>query len=149
MCEVFYPYTWFFTNFAVYLTYGGGMPLMYLLGFIFFLVSYICYKWLFVDFYRKSYGFDEKIPVYSVKLMKYALFAHLAMNLFMFTNKHLLTPSDYDTDMHYRPSMEPTGQFLRKRFDTPSAKIVLYFTLGISVFYVFYKCIVLTCMSIF
>ena len=83
--------------------YGAVMPLMYLFGLIFFALSYVVYKWLFVKYWRKSYGFDEEIPLYSTRLMKWALFVHLIMILFMYTNKRLLTPKDYDTEIHYRP----------------------------------------------
>jgi len=75
--------------------YGGGIPLMYFLGFLHFVCGYLAYKFLFVNFYRKSYGFDEEIPLYSVRLMKWAIFLHISMNLFMYTNKRLLTPDEY------------------------------------------------------
>ena len=29
LMEVFYPYSWFFTNLLIYYMYSGGMPIMY------------------------------------------------------------------------------------------------------------------------
>jgi hypothetical protein len=79
------------------------MPILYILGFIFFFGSYMTYKYLLITFHRTSYGFDEEVPMLSVGLMKWALFFHLIMNLFMYTNVRLLTPPGYDTEIHYRP----------------------------------------------
>jgi len=56
---VFYPYSWFFTNFLVFMTYGGSMPIMYILGIIHFILAYLSYKFLFVWHNRIAFGFDE------------------------------------------------------------------------------------------
>jgi hypothetical protein len=61
--KVFYLYATMFTNFLVYMTYCGSMPFMYILGFIHFILGYLAYKWLFFEFHRKAYGFDEQIPL--------------------------------------------------------------------------------------
>lgn len=87
------------------------MPLMYLLGFIHFVCGYWAYKFLFVDFHRRSYGFDEEIALWSIYLMKWAIFFHLLMNLFVFTDKRVLTPPEYNPYIHFRPAGEPVGQF--------------------------------------
>jgi hypothetical protein len=149
MIDVFYLYIWFFTNLLVYMTYGGGMPLMYLLGFIHFALGYLAYKYLFIDYHRKSYGFDETIPLYAVSLMKWPLFFHLLIILFVFTNKRLLTPKDYDTEQHYRPPMEPADQFFERRFDNASNQLVLYVVVIILVVFVLWKYIILTIYQIF
>jgi hypothetical protein len=139
--QVFYIYTWFFTNYLIYYTYSGSMPLMYGLGALHFFLGYLTYKFLFIDFYRKTYGFDEEIPMYSVRLMKYGLLFHLCFNLFMYTNKRILTPAVYDVDIHYRPPSEPLSRFFKKRFDIMSSKSVLFFFIIILVCYCIYKCI--------
>ena len=79
--KVFYWYAWFFTNLMVYLTYGGGMPLMYPLGILFFILNFYVEKFLFCCFHRKTFGFDESLPNRSVKLMKWGIFLHLLMRL--------------------------------------------------------------------
>ena len=120
--------------------YAGGMPLMWVLGCLFFGCSYLVYKWLFVDFHQKTYGFDEEIPLYSVRLMKWALLFHLLMVLFMYTNKRLLTPAVYDQYIHYRPRADP--EFFDKRFDTISSASVLYLVIFVIVFYILYRILV-------
>jgi len=89
--------------------FGGGMPLMYALGFLHCTLAYWAYKWLFVDFYRKSYGFDEEIALWSIYGLKLGIFFHLLMNLFMYTDKRVLTPPVYNPEIHYRPPGEPVG----------------------------------------
>lgn len=102
LVQCFYIYLWFFTNFLIYYSYSGSMPLMYGLGALHFFLAYLSYKFLFIDFYRISYGFDDDIPKYALGLMKYGILFHLVFNVFMYTNKRILTPSVYDTDIHYR-----------------------------------------------
>jgi hypothetical protein len=137
--KTFYWYAWFFTNLCIYLTYGGALPLMYPLGVIFFMLMFYVNKFLFTRFHRKSFGFDETVPSYSVKLMKWALFFHLLMNCFMFTNKRLMVPPDYTTEEHYRPAMEAPPIFFQRRYDTLSSQAVIYVFLLVIVLYIFYR----------
>ena len=116
---------------------------MYFLGAIHFLMGYLSYKYLFIDFNQKTYGFDEEIPLYSVRMMKFGLLFHLLMNTFMYTNKRVLTPAKYDRDIHYRP---PGGKGMGARFDTTPAFIVLMVTILTIVLYLVFLTIKLTCI---
>ena len=140
---VFYVYSWYFTNLLVYYTYGGAMPLMWLLGALFWILGYYCWKFLAICFYRKTYGFDEEIPLYAIGLMKYAVLVHLCMIAFMYTDKRILTPPGYDEEIHYRPQNQPLGELLGKRFDTTTNNFVLTFCILVCAFYYVYKCIVM------
>jgi hypothetical protein len=146
--QCFYLYVWFFTNYLIYYTYSGSMPLMYGLGALHFFLAYVSYKFLFIDFYRISYGFGDDIPRYAVGMMKYGIFFHLMFNLFMYTNKRILTPAVYDPMVHYRPPLDNAGRFLRSRFDILSARSVLWFFILIMIGYCIYKCIVVPIMYI-
>ena len=117
------------------------MPLMYVLGFFHFTISYFVWKWLIFTFFRKSYNFDEMIPMYSVRLLKYAVLVHLLMIIFMYTNKRLLTPYVYDEKRHYRPPKEPGDRFFNRRYDIFTAKLVLWLSICIVIVYLIYKCI--------
>lgn len=140
--QCFYIYLWFICNFFVYLSYSGSMPLMYGLGALHFFLAYVSYKFLFIDFYRTSFGFDDHIPKYALGLMKYGVLFHLVFNVFMYTNKRILTPAIYDADIHYRMPNENPGRFMKRRFDIFSARSVLWFTLIILICYCIYKCII-------
>jgi hypothetical protein len=101
----------------VFMTYSAVMPIMYILGALHFVLAYICWKFLFVWYNRTSFGFDEVVPLFSVRLMKWGLFLHLVFNCFMLTNKRVLTPPNYTTDDYYRPLGEPADKFFNRRFD--------------------------------
>jgi len=143
MMAVFYVYSWYFTNYLVYYMYAGAMPLMWLLGIIFWVLGYISWKFLTICFYRKTYGFDEEIPLYAVGLMKYGVLFHVCMITFMFTDKRILTPPDYDEMVHYRPVNERIDMLLARRFNTATNNFVLTFSILVCVFYYIYKCIVM------
>ena len=114
---------------------------MYILGTLHFILAYLSYKYLIVDFNQKSYGFDEEIPLYSVRMMKFAVLFHLLLNTFMFTNKRVLTSAEYDRDIHYRPL---GGKPLGDRFDNFPAFTVLMVTIITIVLYLIYMSVVST-----
>ena len=116
--DVFYPYSWFFTNLLVYFTYSGAMPIMYILGTLHFYLAYHAYKFTFIWYNMTAIGFDDYVPRVSVRLMKYAVFIHLLFNIFMYSNKRLLTPANYTTDEHYRPSSISFSNAMSRRFNT-------------------------------
>ena len=123
--------------------YGGAMPIMYVLGFFHFLICYWVWKWLLFTYFRKSFNFDEMVPMYSISLMKYAVFVHLLMILFMYTNKRLLTPAGYTPKIHYRPPKEPPHRFFRKRYDIDSTQVVLWMAIIIVASWVIYRFIIM------
>jgi hypothetical protein len=143
MMAVFYLYAWFFTNLLVFYTYGGAMPFMYALGVIFFGLSYLVWKFLAICFYRKTYGFDEEIPLYSVRLIKFGILFQLCMITFMYTDKRVMTPPDYDEVIHYRPEMLSMAQVYGRRFDTSSNFFILVYALSFCALYCVYRCIVM------
>jgi hypothetical protein len=146
--KVFYWYAWFFTNLMVYLTYGGGMPLMYPLGILFFILNFYVEKFLFCCFHRKTFGFDESLPNRSVKLMKWGIFLHLLMNVFMYTDKRLMAPVGYDTDQHYRPTLEPPAAFFRRRYDNLPSQAVLLVFVGVCVLYIIFATCIRPCSQL-
>ena len=86
--------------------YCPAMPVMYLIGLIHFTLAYWVYKYLLIDYFRKSWNFTEEIPLYALSLMKYVLFIHMCMIIFMYTNKRLLTPANYGPSDFYMPLLE-------------------------------------------
>ena len=101
--------------------YSGAMPIMYLIGLIHFTLAYWVYKYLLIDYFRKSWNFTEEIPFYAISMMKYGLLIHLAMICFMYTNKRLLSPSIYTPTDFYRPRAEAPNVFFKRRYDTVAA----------------------------
>lgn len=71
----------------VILTYCSGMPIMYVNGFIFYLVTYCVNKYLLLSFYQKSRTLTRSIPLFIAGTLKYGIIIHLAMSMLMLTNK--------------------------------------------------------------
>jgi hypothetical protein len=145
--DSFYPYSWFLTNMFAYMTFAGPMPMMYLFGILHWYLSFWAYKFLFVWYNRKTPGFDETLPVWSIYLLKWALFLHLLFNLFMFTNKRILSPPGYTEEPHYRPKGEPVGKFFARRFDAGSSQMVFLMFIVICVCYLIYATIIIPCRN--
>lgn len=114
---LWYLYAWFFTNILIYFLYGGGMPLLYIFAVLFFTTSYLNYKYLFFNWNLTADMFNEDMPIRSIALIKWALLLHLTMSLFMYSNKKLMTPSDYTPEEHYSPKQESASRFFSRRFD--------------------------------
>lgn len=111
---------------------------MYILGIIHFILGYWVYKYLFFRYNRKAYGFDEAIPMYTMKLMKWGIFLHLLFNTFMYSNKRLMTPENYDTTTHYRSKNAPLGIFFSRRFDIlPNLSVLMLFILVVVLYSIF------------
>lgn len=144
--DVFYPYSWFFTNFLIIYMYSGGMPIMYLFGAIHTMLGYLIYKFLVLKCYRRSYNFDEEIPLYAVSLMKWGIFIHLLMVCFMYSNKRMLTPPDYDEEMHWRPKFLSPSVFMNRRFDYWAPRVVFIAAVSCCIFFLLYQCIYAICV---
>ena len=66
--------------------YTGGMPILYLIGLIFYTVTYMVNKFLLINYYQKSRTLTMHIPNFTVKFLKYGLLLHLLSSCFMLTN---------------------------------------------------------------
>jgi hypothetical protein len=71
----------------VVIMYSSGMPIMYLNGFIFYLVTYLINKYLLINFYQKSRTLTRSIPIFTVSFLKVGILLHIATASFMLTNK--------------------------------------------------------------
>jgi hypothetical protein len=80
--------------------------------------------------------------------MKWGVLFHMAMSTFIYSNKRLLTPIGYTTEMHFRPKGEPPKHFFKRRFDNSQAFSVALITLLILFVYFFWRTIVVTIINI-
>ena len=70
----------------VLLMYSSGMPILYLIGTVFYLVTYWVNKFLLINYYKKSTTLTRTIPLFAMDFMKYSLFMHSIVSLLMLTN---------------------------------------------------------------
>ena len=79
-----YTYLW------CVMTYSCGMPILYPLAFLFYMVLYIVYKFLLIKFYQKTTKFNEELPLFTVNYIRLAIVWHCIGSLFMISNTDLL-----------------------------------------------------------
>lgn len=73
----------------VLLTYSSGMPVLYVVGAIFFFMTYLANKVVLFKFYQKSLDLNRVVPQYSMQFLNFILFIHITSGCFMLTNPSL------------------------------------------------------------
>jgi len=146
--KIWYLYAWFFSNLWVYYLYSPGMPLTYILAAIFFMVSYLVYKWLFFSWYQTAFGFNEDVALYSVGLFKWGLFFHLLMAMMIYSNKRVLPPEGYGPEQYRRPEGQPVGEFFGSRFATSAAITMAIVFFVVVICYLVWALVIKTILTI-
>lgn len=85
------------------LCFSAGLPILYPVAAISFLVLYGVYKMLLLKYYAKTTQFDEDLPVRSIDYMKYGIIFHMIVGSFMFTNSAVTAKAEQTelfTDLH-------------------------------------------------
>jgi len=72
----------------------SGMPVMYMIGAVFYTVTFIINKVLILKFYNKSRTFTRTIPLFSSDFFKYGLILHMFMALIMLTTPEIFETKD-------------------------------------------------------
>ena len=82
----------------VIFTYSSGMPVLYVIGILFFTLTYFVKKVVLFKYYQKSLTIDRLLPLQVTQMFNTALFLHLAFGCFMITNHMLYSTNDGPTD---------------------------------------------------
>lgn len=70
--------------------YGPGIPIMYVISMIYFVVAYWSDKILILYFHRKPLFFDELLSLEISWWFKIGLLLHLVAGILMFSNSKIL-----------------------------------------------------------
>ena len=70
----------------VILMYSSGMPILYLIGSIWFFCTYNLNKMFILKYLQRTITMNRIIPVFSIDLLKAALTIHMINALMMLTN---------------------------------------------------------------
>lgn len=111
----------------VCLSFSAGMPVLYVVAFVFFAVTYLINKVLLFQFYQKTNTLNRVVPNFSLSLLNNAIFIHLVLGCFMYTNESIFETNNHprkevdfhfiDTDEMDKKAHEPgTMQIFYKRF---------------------------------
>ena len=79
-------YSRMMSTFFVIITYSSGMPVLYLVGIIFFIMTYAMNKLLLFKFYQKSLTLNRVVPLKSMEFLSTGIFMHMIIGCFMLTN---------------------------------------------------------------
>ena len=73
----------------VIITYSSGMPVLYLVGSLFFCVTFIVNKALIISFYQKTLTLNRVVPNFSMQFLNISIFIHIIIGCFMLTDPSL------------------------------------------------------------
>ena len=111
----------------VCLSFSAGMPVLYVVAFVFFAVTFFINKVLLFQFYQKTNTLNRVVPQYSLTLLNNAIFIHMVLGCVMFTNESIFETNNHpkkELDFHFvdvdtleKKSEEPGPlQWAYKRF---------------------------------
>ena len=78
--------------------YSGGMPILYIIGFVFFGLTYIVNKLVLFRFYQKTLTLNRLLPMQIKYLFNTAICLHLFFGCFMVTNYALYRTDKLPSD---------------------------------------------------
>jgi len=71
--------------------FSAGLPMLYPIALLNFVILYWVYKGLLVKFYKKTVAFNQGLLYSGIRYLKFAIWFHLVMSCLMYTNHGLLT----------------------------------------------------------
>jgi hypothetical protein len=72
------------------MTYGSGLPIMYLISMIYFFTCYWFDKFLIFHHHSKPHYFDEQLSLKITNWFKLGVVLHLIVGILMFSNAKIL-----------------------------------------------------------
>ena len=77
----------------VIFVYSSGMPILYLIGALFFTLTYVKEKFLIIKYHKRTdVSLNKDLPLYTLSLLRLTIIAKMLMGIAMFTD-----PQIFDT----------------------------------------------------
>ena len=70
--------------------YSSGIPILYPIAALFFLVTYITDKWLLFRYYARPPMYNSYLPRKTLEWFKYILLLHIIGGVLMYSNSSIL-----------------------------------------------------------
>lgn len=138
-------YAQLITSILAIMTYSSGMPILYPIAFINFVILYWVNKYLIVSQYSNSIKFDDELPQYTIFYLKVSVVFHCVMTAFMFSSKILQinTPSiDSYIQQNAQQLISPNVITVWQRFSTSNGVIYIGFIIALVALFVLKDCII-------
>jgi hypothetical protein len=78
------------------MTHSSGMPVLYIIGFINYFLTYWIYKILLVKHYSKTVAFNEDLPLLSINYIRIGIGFHLIEGAVVFSNSKIISDAQID-----------------------------------------------------
>jgi hypothetical protein len=83
----------------VIIVYSSGMPILYLIGALFFTLTYMKEKFLIIKYHKRTdTSLSKDLPLYTLSLLRLTIIAKMLMGIAMFTDPQIFEtitpPSD-------------------------------------------------------
>lgn len=72
------------------LTFSASMPFLYVVATAYFVIYYMVYHYLLLNYYSKTSQFNEDLPIFNLQYMFRGLWLHLAIGLVCLGNKNII-----------------------------------------------------------
>ena len=82
----------------VILMYSSGMPVLYIIGSIFFTMTYMIEKFLIINYYKKSQSLKRIVPMVAMKILRLGILLHMFNACMMLSNPDIFKVSEHDKD---------------------------------------------------
>lgn len=84
--QSYHLYAQVFTSMMVTMMYSPGLPMLYPIAYLNFVILFWVYKTLLVKYYQKTIAFNQDLPFYTIRYFKISVVIHIIMALMMYTN---------------------------------------------------------------
>lgn len=113
-----YVYAQFLNQFICCFMFSSGLPILYFIGFCFYLLFYWAYKSLLLLFYEKTNSFSEKLATMSVYFLTVGLILHILMGAWFYSNTTSFGKSDKKENSFFFDILSSFFPALRDRFNS-------------------------------
>eukprot|EP01036_Dinobryon_divergens_P028342 gene28342-37274_t len=90
-CELAFKYAQIMSTMYVCMTFSTGIPLLYIIAAVNFLLYYVVEKFLFIHFYKAPPHFNAHIGKSATSMIPVAVGLHLAMSIWVLSNPELFS----------------------------------------------------------
>ena len=124
--------------------YSSGLPVLYLVAAVFYLILYWVYKCLLLKYYQRTNRFNEQLAIYSIGYIKYGLLFHMLIGAFMYTNSRILSSSlDIKEIKQFEKFVKNfTSKYMEDRLSSTHAQLYVVILALIVILYLFKNIII-------
>lgn len=117
------------------MTYSSGMPILYFVGFLNFFIIYWAYKFLLIKHYRKTTSFNHRLPLFTINFFKIAVFLHLALGAYMYSNSKILSAKNLTYLSEFNDLLTGLSKNIERYTDMEEYVFFRRFDSGLSLLY--------------